>query len=209
MDYTILISAFYYLFHFYKQNNNRYLTIRGKCDVNYARKSSKDFLGLSVIFTGMTKLLFLGYLVCVRKSILSAHLLFIVLLISTYTIHYCRKCNFSLVTYYSLKFTRCSLLAVKSLVIRCKIRSLFVVEVARYSLKNSLVTRCRSCPLQNITRSLENSLVIRCRSSSLQKITRYKICLLLVAEVTRCKKSLATCCRIRSLLVAKFIFHSL
>ena len=82
--------------------------------------------------------------------------------------------NFSFVTRYSLKFTRCLLLVVKSLVTRCKIRSLLVVEVARC--KKSLVTRCRSCSLQKITRySLQNSLVTRCRSCSLQKITRYSL----------------------------------
>ena len=77
--------------------------------------------------------------------------------------------NFSLVARYLLKFTRCSLLVVKSLVVRCKICSSLVVEVARC--KKSLVTRCRSCSLQKITRySLQNSLVTRC-----------KICLLLLA----------------------------
>ena len=66
--------------------------------------------------------------------------------------------NFSLVAYYSLKFTRCSLLVVKSLVTCCKNHFLLVAEVARYkkitrySLPNSLVTCCRSCSLQKITR---------------------------------------------------------
>ena len=84
----------------------------------------------------------------------------------------------------------------KSLVTRCKIRSLLAAEVAcckshsllvakfaRYSLrkllvaevarcKNSLVTRCRSCSLQKITRySLQSSLVTRCKNSL---VTRYK-----------------------------------
>ena len=49
--------------------------------------------------------------------------------------------NFSFVTRYSLKFTRCLLLVVKSLVTRCKICSLLLAEVARC--KNSLVTRCK------------------------------------------------------------------
>ena len=58
--------------------------------------------------------------------------------------------NFSLVAHYSLKFTRYLLLVVK-VVTRCKI------------------TRCRSCSLQKITRySLQNSLVTRCRSYWLQ-----------------------------------------
>ena len=53
--------------------------------------------------------------------------------------------NFSLVARYLLKFTR-------------------------WSLQNSLATRCRSCSLQKVTRSsLQNSLVTRCRSCSLQK----------------------------------------
>ena len=53
-----------------------------------------------------------------------------------------RRRNFSLVTRYSLKFARCSLLVIKSLVTSCKIRSLLVVEVACY--KKSLVTRCKT-----------------------------------------------------------------
>ena len=98
--------------------------------------------------------------------------------------------NFSLVAPYSLKFTRCSLLVVKSLVTCCKICSLLFAEVvrckeSRYSLQNLLVTRCRSC-------SLQNSLVTRCKIRSL-----------LVAEVASCKNSLATPCKIRSLLIAE------
>ena len=82
--------------------------------------------------------------------------------------------NFSLVSRYSLKFSPCSLLFVKSLVTRCKIHSLLIVEVARC--KKSLVTRCRSCSLQKTTRySLQNLLVVCCRSCSLQKITRYSL----------------------------------
>ena len=55
----------------------------------------------------------------------------------------------SILARYSLKFTRCSLLVVKSLVARCKIYSLLAPEVAcrKKSLftccKNSLVTRCK------------------------------------------------------------------
>ena len=82
--------------------------------------------------------------------------------------------NFSLVARCLLKFTCCSLLVVKSLVTRCKIRSLFVAEVI--PCKNSLLTRCRSCLLQKSTRySLQNSLVTRCRSCLLQQITRYSL----------------------------------
>ena len=66
--------------------------------------------------------------------------------------------NFSLVACYSFKFTCCSLLVVKSLVTRCKIRSLLVAEVAvarNHSLlvaevalcKKALVTRCKICSL--------------------------------------------------------------
>ena len=90
------------------------------------------------------------------------------------------RCNFSLVACYSFKFTRCSLLFVKSLVTCCKI--LLDAEVTCW--KNSFVTRCKR--LQKITSySLQNSLVARC-----------KICLhsLLVAEVTRFKKSVVTRC---------------
>ena len=69
--------------------------------------------------------------------------------------------NFSLVARYSLKFPRCSLLVVKSLVIRCKIRSLLVVEVARC--KKSLVTRCKihSILVAEVARC-KKSLVTRC-----------------------------------------------
>ena len=137
--------------------------------------------------------------------------------------------NFSLVVRYSLKFTRCSLLVVKSLVTRCKIYSLLVAEESLVthrrscSLQNSLVTCYRSCPLQKITRyllpnslvthcrsfllqkiarySLQNLLDTRYRSCSLQKITRCKICSLLVEEVVHCKKSLFTRYKIGLLLV--------
>ena len=104
--------------------------------------------------------------------------------------------NFSIVARYSLKFTRCSLLVVKSLVTPCKKllvaknHSLLVANFTRYSLKNLLVTRCRSCLLLKFTRySLQNSLVTRCRSCSLQKLFR-------------CKKSLVARCKIQSLLIA-------
>ena len=60
------------------------------------------------------------------------------------------RCNFSFVARYSLKFTRCSLLIVKSLVTCCKICSLLVAEVA--PCKKSLVTRCRNSSLQKIAR---------------------------------------------------------
>ena len=98
--------------------------------------------------------------------------------------------NFSLVARNLLKFTRCSLLVIKSLVTRCKICSLLVAEVARC--KKSLVTRCK-------IRSLLVAEVARCKKSL---ITRCKIRSLLVAEVARCKNSLVTRCKIRSLLIA-------
>ena len=89
--------------------------------------------------------------------------------------------NVSLIACYSLKFTGCSLLVVKSLVARCKICSLLVAEVARC--KKSLVTRCK-------IHLLLVAEVARCKKSL---VTRCKIRSLLAAEVARCKKSLATC----------------
>ena len=123
--------------------------------------------------------------------------------------------NVSLVALYSLKFTRCSILAVKSLVAHCEICSLLVVEVAHC--KKSHQTLCWSCSLQKITHySLQNSLVTCCRNCQIRSllvaeiacckksfVTRCKICLFLVAEIACCKKSLVTCCKIRSLLVAE------
>ena len=107
--------------------------------------------------------------------------------------------NFSLVARYSLKFTHCSLLVVKSPVTRCKICSLLVAKVSLC--KKPLVTRWRSFSLQKVTRySLRNSLVSRCRSCLLLKITRQSLQNLFVA---RCKKSLVTRCKIRLLLVQK------
>ena len=59
--------------------------------------------------------------------------------------------NFLLVAHYSLKFTRCSLLLVKSLVIRCKICLLLVAKAALC--KKLLVTRCkiRLLPVAEVT----------------------------------------------------------
>ena len=91
--------------------------------------------------------------------------------------------NFSLVACYSLKFSRCSLRVAKSLVTRCKIRSLLVAEVAYW--RKSLVTRCEICSLLVAeVAHCKKSLVTRCESHSL-----------LVVEVARCKKSLVTCCK--------------
>ena len=125
--------------------------------------------------------------------------------------------NFLLVARYLLKFTCCSLIVVKSLITRCKIRSLLVAkshslliakshyllvaEVAccKKSLnrcRNSLVTCCKIRPLliaevarckENICCSLRNSFVTRCRSCSLKKITRYS---LQNSLITRCRSCL-------------------
>ena len=89
----------------------------------------------------------------------------------------------SLFARYSLKFTRCSFLVVKSIVDRSKICLLLVAEVALC--KKSLITCCRSCSLQKNTRySSQNLLVTHCRSFSLQKFTRYS---LQSSLVTRCR----------------------
>ena len=80
--------------------------------------------------------------------------------------------NFSLVARYSLKFTRCPLLVVKSLVTRCKIFLLLIAEVTRC--KKSLVTRCKI------------------RSSLVVEAARWKDHSLVVAEVSRCKKLFVT-----------------
>ena len=73
--------------------------------------------------------------------------------------------NYSLIARYSLKFTRHSLLIVKSLVARCKIPWL-------------LVACCKVC-------SLLVTEVARCKKSV---VTRCKLCYLLVAKVARYKK---------------------
>ena len=104
--------------------------------------------------------------------------------------------NFSLVAHYSLKFT---------------LHSLLIAKFARYSLQNSLFTRCRSCSLLKITLCLlQNWLVIQCRSCWLQKIARYSLHNSLVTrcrscflqKFARCKKSLVARCKIRLLLIA-------
>ena len=111
--------------------------------------------------------------------------------------------NFSFVTHYSLKFTRCSLLVVKLLVTCCKIRSLLVAEVARY--KKSLVTCCkiRSLLVREVAHS-KRSLVTCCKIRSLliAEVLVAKNHSLLITEVARFKKTLVTCCKIRSLLIA-------
>ena len=93
----------------------------------------------------------------------------------------------------------------KSIVTCCKICSLLVGEVARYkksisrySLQNSLVTRCSlvtSCK----TCSLLIAEYTHCKTSL---VTRWKIRLLLIAEVAHQKTSLVV--KNHSLLVAKF-----
>ena len=77
--------------------------------------------------------------------------------------------NFSLVARYLLKFTRCSLLVVKSLVTRCKIRSLLVAEVARC--KKSLVTRCKIRSL--LVAKIHSLLVANFACYSRQQVTCY------------------------------------
>ena len=79
--------------------------------------------------------------------------------------------NFSLVACYLLKFIFCLLLVVKSLVTRGKIRQLLVAEVA--CCKKSLVSRCRSCSLQKVTRySLQKLLVAKNHSLPVAKFAR-------------------------------------
>ena len=89
------------------------------------------------------------------------------------------KRNFSLVAHYSLKFSRCSLLVVKSL--------LLVVKFVRYSLQNSLVGKIHLLLVAEVA----------CCKESV--VTHCKICSLLIVEVARCKKSLVTRCRSCSL----------
>ena len=115
-------------------------------------------------------------------------------------------CWNSLVARYSLKFTRCSLLVVKSLVARCKIQSLLVVEVARCKIRSLLVAKFVCYSLQKITRcllqeyaryslqkllvpknhwfSLQNSLDTHCKKSFFVKtITCWNYCLFKVNKV--------------------------
>ena len=94
--------------------------------------------------------------------------------IGTFTGSFCAFHNFSLVSRYSFKFTRCSLPVVKSLVTRCKICSLPVAEVTRC--KNAIVTLCRSSSLQKITRcSLQNSLIAKNHSLLVAKFAYYSL----------------------------------
>ena len=96
-----------------------------------------------------------------------------------------------------------------------KVDNLTFINVLRRKFHSLLFTRWNSLVARY---SLQNSLVIRCRSYSLQKITRYSLLVakfahyslrkLLVAEVARCKNhsllvAEVTHCKIRSLLVAK------
>ena len=102
-----------------------------------------------------------------------------------------RRCNFSPFARYSLKFTCCSLLVVKSLVNRGNIFSLLVAEVARC--KKWVVTFCKIYLL----------MVPEVSHWKKSPVTRCKIRLLLVAEVACCKKSLVTRRKTRSLPVAE------
>ena len=87
--------------------------------------------------------------------------------------------NYSLLARYSLKFTRHSLLIVKSLVARCKIPLL-------------LVACCKVC-------SLLVAEVARCKKI----VTRRDICSLLIAGVARSNKSLVSRFKIHWILLAK------
>ena len=88
-------------------------------------------------------------------------------LISTFFIFqiglYTRR-NFSLVARNLLKFTRCSLLVIKSLVTRCKICSLLVAEVL--CCKKSLVTR----------RKIRSLLVAEVALCKKPLVTHYRSC---------------------------------
>ena len=73
--------------------------------------------------------------------------------------------NFSLVARYSLKFTHCLLIALKSLVTRCKFPSLLIAKFARYSLQKLLVARNHSSLGEKFAcYSLQNLLVAKFRS---------------------------------------------
>ena len=73
--------------------------------------------------------------------------------------------NFSLVARYSLKFTHCLLIALKSLVTRCKFPSLLIAKFARYSLQKLLVARNHSSLGEKFAcYSLQNLLVAKIRS---------------------------------------------
>ena len=105
-------------------------------------------------------------------------------------LHQLRR-NFSLVARCSLKFTRCSLLVVKSLVTRCKIRSLLVAKnhsllvakFARYSLQKLLVAKNHLLLVAKFARySLQKLLVAKNHSLLVAKLARYSLQKLLVAK---------------------------
>ena len=116
--------------------------------------------------------------------------------------------NFSLVARYSFKFTRCLLLVVKSLVTRCKIRSLLIAKILSLlvaKIHSLLVAKFARYSLQKLLVAKNHSLLIaKFARYSLQKllVARRKIRSLLIAEVARCKNSLIV--KSRSLFVAKF-----
>ena len=106
---------------------------------------------------------------------------------------WCR--NFSLVALYSLKFTRCSLLFVKSLVPRWKIYSLLVVEVARCKIRSLLVAKFRHYSLQKLLVAKNHSLLVaKFACYSLQKLLVSKNHSLQNLLVGCCKNSLVTHC---------------
>ena len=96
--------------------------------------------------------------------------------------------NFSLVVRYSLKFTRRSLLVVKSLVARCKIPWLLVTEVAHC--KKSPVTRCKICSLlvAEVARS-NKSLVLQCKIHWILLAKNHSLLKELPAGIIVCLKS--------------------
>ena len=106
--------------------------------------------------------------------------------------------NFLLVAPYSLKFTRCSLLVVKSFITRCKIRSSLVAEVARCKICLLLVAKNHLLLVAEVARG-KKSLVTCCKICMLLLGKIHSLC---VAKFTRCKKSLLTRCKIRLLLAA-------
>ena len=112
------------------------------------------------------------------------------------------------VTFHSFLVTRWN-----SLVARCSLQ-----KITRYSLQNSLVSRCRSCSLQKITRySLQKFLVAKNHSLLVANFARYllqkslvaEIHSLLVANFARYSLQKLLEAEIHSLLVAKFARYSL
>ena len=99
--------------------------------------------------------------------------------------------NFSLIARYSLKFTRCLLLVVKSVVARCKICSLLVVEVTRckkitrYPLQKLLVAKNYSLLVAKFARySLQKLLVAKNNFLLVAKFARYSLQKMFLQKIT-------------------------